>query len=187
MARTASRALAARLTVSRRRTVSAVVCSSWPVSTAPPGRHRPEPTRGIRARSNPRPPLRPGRPGRDTPALWPRRQDAHHRREEGLARLVSSLERLRVFGVDIDEHGIGVIDDVGSLVRGQAVVQRHHGRTELRVRVHRAHDAWRVQAAPHETLPGLEAELEEDARQGGWPDGSAPHRSRWPLRRDDRR
>ena len=59
-----------------------------------------------------------------------------------------------VLGVDVHERGVAVIGDVGRLVVGQPVVERHGGGAELAGRVHELDDADRVLAAPHDLVAG---------------------------------
>jgi hypothetical protein len=66
-----------------------------------------------------------------------------------------------LLGVGIHHRRVGVADDVGGLVRGEAVVERHHHRADLGQRVGHAQHAGRVWPAPDHLLARLHAETQQ--------------------------
>jgi hypothetical protein len=72
-----------------------------------------------------------------------------------------ALEQRRELGVDEDDRGVAVVGDVGRLLVGEAVVERHRRRTELAGRVHHHDDARGVLAAPHDLGVLADADVAE--------------------------
>ena len=68
-------------------------------------------------------------------------------------------------GIDEHDRGVAVVDDVGGLVVGQPVVDRHRRGPDLAGRVHRLDDAGRVLAAPCDLAARVGAEIGEHVRQ----------------------
>ena len=74
------------------------------------------------------------------------------------------LEHRRELGVDVDDGGVAMVGDVGGLLVGQPVVQRHGRDTQLASGADHGDDTRRVLAAPNDLRrPGPGAEADEDA------------------------
>ena len=64
------------------------------------------------------------------------------------------LEQRRELGVDVDRRRVAVVDDVGGLLVGQSIVERHGGRADLARGVDHLDEAGRVLPAPHDLVAG---------------------------------
>ena len=86
-----------------------------------------------------------------------------HEHVSDLGNLVADPgEQGRVVGVDVHDTGVAVVDDVGGLLVGEAVVERHGGRPDLAGGVDHLDDADRVLTTPDDLLATLRSVVEED-------------------------
>ena len=69
----------------------------------------------------------------------------------------------RLLGVDDHDHGVGVVDDVLHLVRGEPVRHRHRGHLRLAGRVEQRDDLERVGSAPGDAIAAGCAQREQGA------------------------
>ena len=75
-------------------------------------------------------------------------------------------------GVGVDGDGVAVVDDVGRLLGREPVVERHRRDARLARRVHHAHHAGRIHAAPEHGLARAARRVRAARCRAGSPGGS---------------